>query len=143
MRRRMRTATVALLPVAASQTTPSNAAGQFDVPVFGFIPAVSLRTESVALAPPPPDSLTPVAWAAANHTEIPLPEFEPVAATYRVGLDTNAALTPGVTENDDWWITGAVKRTGSSLARTGARTKASFVDVFRAVNRAVRRALPD
>ena len=53
---------------------------------------------------------------------------------------------PGVLANADereGAITGALKRTGSSIVRTSMKTGASFVDMLRVVNRAVRRALPD
>ena len=46
-------------------------------------------------------------------------------------------------DDDDWWITGAVKWTGSSIARTGRKTGASVLDIFRVVKGAVRKALPD
>jgi hypothetical protein len=36
-----------------------------------------------------------------------------------------------------------VKRTGTSIARTGRRTGASIVEAFRVVSGAVRRALPN
>lgn len=41
------------------------------------------------------------------------------------------------------FIGGALRRTGSSIARTGARTGGSLVDAVRIVGSAVRRALPD
>jgi hypothetical protein len=43
---------------------------------------------------------------------------------------------------DDGFFTAAVKKTGSSIVRTGARTGASIVDGLRAVGGAVRWALP-
>jgi hypothetical protein len=40
-------------------------------------------------------------------------------------------------------LTGAFKRTGTSIVRTGVRTGASIFDALRVVSGAVRRALPD
>jgi hypothetical protein len=44
--------------------------------------------------------------------------------------------------NGEGLITGAFKKTGSSLVRTGARTGASIFDAVRVVSGVVRRALP-
>jgi hypothetical protein len=54
-----------------------------------------------------------------------------------------ASLAPATSQaGDDGLLTGAVKKTGASIARGGAKTGASLVDVFRTVHGAVRRALP-
>jgi hypothetical protein len=55
------------------------------------------------------------------------------------------ALAAGVDTSDDdgSLFTGAFKRTGSSIVRTGVKTGASIFDALRVVSGAVRRALPD
>ena len=45
-------------------------------------------------------------------------------------------------DDGDGLITGAFKKTGSSIVKTGARTGASIVDAMRVVSGVVRRALP-
>ncbi|MCC7010095.1 MAG: hypothetical protein IT184_14915 [Acidobacteria bacterium] len=113
-------------------------------PVF-VMPAL----QRVVLSAPPADVLTPVVWTASQpHTEIALSDyqpFEPVAVLASSDLREPVAslATTSSPDDDDWWITAAAKRTGSSIARTGVRTGASFVGLVRAVNRAVRRALPN
>ena len=62
-------------------------------------------------------------------------------------IATLAMSTPPVTLAEDGnlggRLTGVVKRTGTSIARTGRKTGASIVDAFRAMSGAVRRALPN
>jgi hypothetical protein len=54
-----------------------------------------------------------------------------------------ASLAPvGGNDSGDGLITGAFKKTGSSIVRTGARTGASIFDAMRVVSGVVRRALP-
>jgi hypothetical protein len=60
----------------------------------------------------------------------------------RMALAT-PAVTRGSESDHDGRITGMVKRTGSSIVRTGRKTGASILDAFRAVSGAVRRALPN
>lgn len=113
-----------------------------EAPVLELRPSASVFQQTVALSAPPADVLTPVVWTASNYTEVPLSQFEEFDPETSVsGPDMRVAMASA--DDNDWWITTAVKRTGSSIARTGARTGASFVDLVRAVNRAVRRALPN
>jgi len=111
-------------------------------PMLSVTPAAAFVAEQVALATPPQDVLTPVSWTdSPQHTEVALSdvdEFQPVATA-----KTHVAMNGSGGDEDDWWITAAAKRTGSSIARTGVWTGASVVDLFRAVNRVVRRALPN
>jgi hypothetical protein len=57
------------------------------------------------------------------------------------------APAPGAADDGDGFITGAFKRTGTSLARTGAKTavlvKTGFVSGLATVTGAVRRVIPD
>ena len=54
-----------------------------------------------------------------------------------------AAVSGGGGDGDhDGLITGAFKKTGSSIVKTGARTGTSIVDAMRVVSGMVRRALP-
>lgn len=46
-------------------------------------------------------------------------------------------------ENEDGFITGAFKKTGTSIVRTSVRTGTSIVDAVRVVSGVVRRALPN
>lgn len=63
--------------------------------------------------------------AAAGSTTLPAP------------VSTSANAEP------DGFITGAFKKTGSSIVRTGVKTGSSIVDVVRVVGGAVRKALPN
>jgi hypothetical protein len=56
--------------------------------------------------------------------------------------DILTALADGRKEPGDGLITGAFKRTGSSIVKTGARTGASIFDAVRVVSGAMRRAIP-
>jgi hypothetical protein len=96
----------------------------------------------VALSAPPPAVLTlePVERSAGSEIAFSDPGTMMPVASLAVSAGPAAANVDG---ERDWWITGAVKRTGTHIARTGAKTGASFRDLFRRVNRAVRRALPD
>lgn len=85
----------------------------------------------------------------------------PIAAVFDAALvdsgeapvDTLATMSPwrepvtladaGTSETDDGFFSGALRKTRSSLLRTGARTGASIVDAVRVVGGAVRRALPN
>jgi hypothetical protein len=130
-----------LQPIVADISSPALAE---PLPTLSVTEPAVFAYRSVALAAPPPDVLVPVTWASTGHTEIALSsydDYQPIGSgggypSGQVALDSSA-------DQDDWWITAAAKRTGSSIARTGARTGASFVNLFRAVNRVVRRALPN
>lgn len=84
----------------------------------GLALAAALDTDGVEVAIQPPDVLL-----ASNHT--------PLSA-----VDAGDDGDPGM-------FTGAFKRTGTSIVRTGVKTGASIFDALRVVSGAVRRALPD
>lgn len=67
-------------------------------------------------------------------TEVAIAPFEPIRML--------AAVSPSADADDDGLLTGAFKKTGTSILRGGAKTGASIRDAFRAVGGAVRRALP-
>jgi hypothetical protein len=114
--------------------------------------ADSFISQPVALGPPASEPLVIVAMPESAGEEVALS----VPAVFdrrdtdiadfgdsRETISLNAP--PGVLANADereGAITGALKRTGSSIVRTSMKTGASFVDMLRVVNRAVRRALP-
>jgi hypothetical protein len=78
----------------------------------------ALDTDGVEVSIQPPD-----AFLASSHTSL-------------AAVDTSDEGDPGM-------LTGAFKRTGTSIVRTGVRTGASIFDALRVVSGAVRRALPD
>jgi hypothetical protein len=78
-----------------------------------------------------------IAVAAALHDLDDIAEGE---ATGEVGVLT--ALADARKEPGDGLITGAFKRTGSSIVKTGARTGASIFDAVRVVSGVMRRAIP-
>jgi hypothetical protein len=80
--------------------------------------------------------------------------FEPMTAsseTYEPHLalaaldsvELQAPASPAGSADSDGFITGAFKKTGSSIVRTGVKTGASIYDAVRVVGGAVRKALPN
>jgi hypothetical protein len=59
------------------------------------------------------------------------------------GWSQPASLDRGAPDEGAGFLTGALRKTGSSLVRVGARTGASIVDAVRVVGGAARRALPN
>jgi hypothetical protein len=64
------------------------------------------------------------------------------ADTATSGLVRASLAAVGGNDGGDGLITGAFKKTGSSIVKTGARTGASIFDAMRVVSGVVRRALP-
>ncbi len=65
---------------------------------------------------------------------------------YMLGSDAAARYEPATLVSDDdsdGFFSGAFKKTGTSIVRTGVRTGSSIVDAVRVVGGAVRRALPN
>ena len=128
----MATAIVAALPVAE---TSERGLG---TPVALFEPVT--RTALV---------LTPVSFEAALLTRETYESFAPLAtddgATLVSPIATNALSESN--DDEDGFITGAFKRTGSTIVRGGVKTGTSVVDAVRvlsgAVGGAVRKALPN
>lgn len=67
---------------------------------------------------------------------------EPPAGVPLARLTPAGPVTTGLTDEGDGLLTGAFKKAGSTIARTGAKTGASIFDTFRVVSGMVRRALP-
>jgi hypothetical protein len=107
--------------------------------VVGLGPAVWL--------PDPEQPAEELVLVAAMAVENPVLTLEPSAeepesvATAHGARLVPAASAAGVDEGDGL-ITGAMKKTGSSILKTGARTGASIFDMVRVVGGMVRRALP-
>jgi hypothetical protein len=113
-------------------------------------PRLALATVSAAWLTPavftaPPVSVPVQAFAVTDDytlgEEVALTDPTPWPTT------TLAMSAPPVEMSEDETfggrLTGMVKRTGTSIARTGRRTGASIVEAFRVVSGAVRRALPN
>jgi hypothetical protein len=79
---------------------------------------------------------------AALGQEIVLSQPTVVRASTTLAL-AGSAMSSSEGEGHDGLITGAVKRTGTSILRTGRKTGASIVEAFRVVSGAFRRALPN
>jgi hypothetical protein len=115
--------------MAASMTAP------------GTMPGL-IKLRPVAWTTPPTPSLAVIAAANLSGTDVPLsyPErFERSDARHFVPA---VAASNGL-DDSDGFITGAVKRTGSTIVKTGARTGASLMEAMRAVGGAMRKALPN
>lgn len=113
-------------------------------PVLELTSMMPVFVDALDLADAPADVLRPVAWTSATHTEVGLSDFEMAEPVETLTTsNTRVAMVSASADDDDWWITSAAKRTGASIAKTGVRTGASVVELFRAVNRAVRRAWPN
>jgi hypothetical protein len=106
------------------------------------IPAVRLtRPVEAADAEDGVDDVDALALAAAYDPDGVEVTIEPPDV---VLASTRTSLTAGVDAGeDDGLFTGAFKRTGTSIVRTGVKTGASIFDALRVVSGAVRRALPD
>jgi hypothetical protein len=58
-------------------------------------------------------------------------------------VELQAPASPSNSVESDGFITGAFKKTGSSIVRTGVKTGTSIYDAVRVVGGAVRKALPN
>lgn len=77
----------------------------------------------------------PVATVASYEPHLPL------AATDNVPLPAPTSTTASA--ESDGFLTGAFKKTGSSIVKTGMKTGSSIYDAVRVVGGAVRKALPN
>jgi hypothetical protein len=115
------------------------------IPSFDMIPASPASFGvAVRLGEPPAVSFA----LATNHVAVgeDVALSMPEANLYTVGIET-ASLIPGPDADNDGLITGAFKKTGASLARTGVKTvdivKAGFSTVSSTLSGAVRHVIPD
>ncbi len=118
------------------------------------LPAAFVRPQPIALTGHDVALAPPVARLSFDVTR----SAEPVEMTYEplapedlelyaepepMLIPTRASLVSSIAADDgDGLLTGAMKKTGSSIVRTGVKTGASFLDAVRVVSSAVRRALP-
>jgi hypothetical protein len=116
--------------MAASMTAPGTATGL-------------IKIRPVAWTTPLTPSLAVIAAGNLSGTDVPLsyPErFEQSDSRHFVPA---VAGSTSLDDSDDGFITGAMKRTGSTIVKTGARTGASLMDAMRIVGGAMRKALPN
>jgi hypothetical protein len=102
---------------------------------------------ALTLKAPPPPSLAMI--FSAVYEEAPLGEEIPLLDPIRLPEPT-ATLAMGAPavelsggDDHEGLFTGVVKRTGTSIVRTGRKTGASIWDAVRALSGAVRKALPN
>jgi hypothetical protein len=97
--------------------------------------------EPIELAPPPAEAagVDDVVGARVNQTDAVAPPLqrEPMPA-----VSAPAALQLATNPPGDGFITGALKKTGESIVKTGAATGASIVDAFRGVVGAFKKVTP-
>lgn len=130
-------------PVQSVATAASTASEELQIPVLPVRASADfVVVQTLALAGPPPAELTPSPMFASQGELIDFsaPLTPATTATLAMAGPVNSAAADG---GDGFFLTGAFKRTGASILRTGAKTGASFMEILRAVNRTVRRALPD
>jgi hypothetical protein len=136
-----------VLSLSTATTTPSRralATAAEPAPVELFISLAapdspSLR-EPIELAAPPAVELAPIPAVEAPASEIalarPAPVQEPLPGT---PTPTRQMVTnPPI----DGFFTGALKKTGASIVKTGAATGASIVDAFRGMFGAFKKVSP-
>ena len=105
-------------------------------PSIEFAEALALLT----LTPPPPALPAPVAVLAST---VPAADGDLLLLPPPTTPAITAEVWSADVDDQSFFLTGAVKRTGASILRTSARTGASIVDAMRTVGGAVRRALPN
>ena len=90
----------------------------------------------------PAFGVRPVSSVTSVGTEVALtsPNFD-MAPTSEPS-DTAPMLSSASESDDDGFLTDAVKKTGTSILRTGVKTGTSIRDAMRAIGGAVRRAFP-
>jgi hypothetical protein len=131
----------AAVPTATRVAAASSAARPiFDVPVraFGLSLQGGLMVDAVAIAMP--IGLEPISTVASVGTEVPL--SLPTLMTHAADVEELTATASPVSHDEDGFLTGAMKKTGTSIIRTGVKTGASIRDAMRAIGGAVRRAFP-
>jgi hypothetical protein len=108
-----------------------------------------LLVSTAALSDPPAAALVLTEAFAAESDDTVLGQelrlSEP-APSWPGPIAISASLQPvgtGLDEDRDGLIAGAVKRTGTTLARTGRKTGSSIIEAFRVVTGAMRKALPN
>jgi hypothetical protein len=147
------------VPVAAASVArvrrpaPIPARAAVDVPSLPVaVSTAGIAADPVELVAPlagpaPAPALAPVSVLASAGEEIALSDPDLAVRTDAEPVEMVAAFSApsaalGVDDHPAGVITGALKSAGSSIVRTGMKTGASFVDMLRVVNRAMRRALP-
>lgn len=115
------------------------------------LPALPVAASSMALAfdggvalgaVTVPFGLHPVASVSAVGREVALSAPEFLSQDESAAADLPPMLAQGSDADDDGFLTGAVKKTGTSILRTGVKTGTSIRDAMRAIGGAVRRAFP-
>jgi hypothetical protein len=107
------------------------------------VPSLEFGEPVASLTPPAAEPMTALAVLASAAPATPIASGEllilpPLATPVRT-----ATAWPAEGDDDSFFLTGAVKRTGASILRTSARTGASIVDAVRTLGGAFRRALPN
>jgi hypothetical protein len=141
-------------PVAASRQmaalsqAPVSMTPAASLPIRSALPGGTTELPAPAIAPldPEPELLAISTVGIPEDALVAVtaldgsPLAAPVPSAPRSTLAGSAALEA---DERDGLIEGAFKLTGSSLAKTGAKTGASIFGVVRILTQAVRRALPD
>jgi hypothetical protein len=114
------------------------------VPAASMWDAVAIQAVSLSR----PSVMMPVETVALVADDLRFGEEVMLSAPTMTRASSTLALATSpveLAEDDrhDGLLTGAVKRTGSSIAWTGRKTGASIVEALRAVGSAFRRALPN
>ena len=118
--------------VATAEAVPmpqSFAALETPMPLIAGAPIVLAAAPATA-APPAPRS------------EAPPVEIEPIDPPVQREAPAAAALRAGTTPPQDGFFSGALKKTGASIAKGSAATGASIADAFRSVFGAFKKVSP-
>lgn len=144
------------LPVRAEDVSPAfTAFRRDDRRVYTFaaaMPAESSRLSSLPVSDGPADAIggevelaDPVSDSAFLTAPAAPPRALPAVVHYQTLAFVGPATplpAPAADTDADGLFTGAFKRTGASIAKTGARTGSSIYDAMRAVGDVVRKAIP-
>lgn len=116
--------------VAEAVPVPVAAGHLITTPAYGAMPV----GETVALSAPPPQYLAPAVASAAPAEPIELTAPPPPPAIVELGRGPSVSPRLVATaDQDDGFVMGTLRRTGSGIAKGGAVTGGSIMDAFRSV----------
>jgi hypothetical protein len=145
-----------IMQSADFQPIESSGALIAEAPLRGRPPVSSSEPAVVYASLPAMGAFSSAFGQAVELNRLPVPEFRAVTRDMPAMHQVYPALpSPGLQlladrtssgpadSSDDGFLTGAFKRTGTSIVKTSMKTGVSIFDAVRVVGSAVRRAMPD